>query len=144
MSVILAILALTAAPQTADAPSVAPASVGAPAAVPVAETETVRAARAWLQLHDEGRWRETWEGSTAEFRKQNSLESWAKVAETVRPPMGATISRTAISREQVPTPPSGAEIVKFRTRFANKGDATETIALVREGGEWKVQGIYID
>ena len=58
--------------------------------------------------------------------------------------MGATISRTVISRDQVPTPPSGAEVVKFRTRFANKGDATETVALVREGGEWKVAGIYID
>ena len=140
MSVILGILALTAAPQTTGAPPVAQA----PAAVPVAETETVRAARAWLQLHDEGRWRETWEGSTAEFRKQNSVESWAAVAEKVRPPMGATISRTAISRDQVPTPPGGAEVVKFRTRFANKGDATETVALVREGVEWKVQGIYID
>ena len=140
MSVILGILALTAAPQTTGAPAVPQA----PAAVPVAETETVRAARSWLQLHDEERWRETWEGSTAEFRKRNSLESWAAVAEKVRPPMGATISRTVISRDQVPTPPSGAEVVKFRTRFANKGDATETVALVREGGEWKVQGIYID
>ena len=140
MSVILGILALAAAPQSA----VAPASAQASAAAPVAETETVRAARDWLVLHDQERWQETWNGTSAEFRKANSVESWAKVAQSVRPPLGATISRTAISREQVPAPPAGVEVVKFRTRFANKADAMETIALAKEGGAWKVVGIYID
>lgn len=140
MSVILGILALVAAPQSASPP----ASAGAPAAVAIAETEAVRAARDWLQLHDEGRWRDTWNGTGAQFRRSNSLERWTEVAQSVRPPLGATISRVAISQDDVPAPPAGVQVVKFRTRFANKADALETVSLAREEGKWKVVGIYIE
>lgn len=140
MSVILGILALAAAPQSAGAP----ASAQAATTVPVAETEAVGAARDWLALHDEGRWRDTWNGTTAEFRKLNSLERWTEVAQSVRPPLGAVISRVAIAQEDVPAPPAGIEVVKFRTRFASKPDAVETVSLAREDGTWKVVGIYIE
>ncbi len=140
MSVILGILALAALPQ----PASAPASAQASAAVPVAETEAVRAARDWLQLHDEGRWRETWDQMGSQMRKANSLERWTEVAQSVRPPLGATVSRVAIARDDVPAPPAGIQVVKFRTRFANKADAVETVSLAREDGNWKVVGIYID
>lgn len=144
MSVIIGILALAAAPQPASAPASAQASAQASAEVAIAETEAVRAARDWLVLHDEGRWRETWNGSTAQFRKRNSLERWTEVAKAVRPPMGAVISRVAIAEHAVPAPPAGVQLVKFRTRFANKPDGVETVSLVREDGTWKVAGIYID
>ena len=49
-----------------------------------------------------------------------------------------------ISQEQVPAPPAGVEVVKFRTRFANKAEAVETVSLAREDGTWKVVGIYIE
>jgi DNA-binding CsgD family transcriptional regulator len=140
MSAIIAILFLAAAPQSAGAP----AAAQAPAAAPIAETEAVRAARDWLVLHDEGRWRETWNGTGAQFRKVNSVERWTEVAQSVRPPLGPTISRTAISEEDVPAPPAGVQVVKFRTRFANKPDAVETVSLAREDGAWKVVGIYIE
>ena len=74
----------------------------------------------------------------------NSVEKWTEVAEKVRPPLGAVVSRTALSQESVPAPPAGVEVVKFRTSFANKADAIETVTLVREGADWKVVGIYID
>lgn len=137
MSVILGILALAALPQTASAPD-------APSAIAPAETEVVRAARDWLALHDEGRWRENWNATSESFRKLNTLERWTEAAQKVRPPLGAVISRTLISQEDVPAPPAGVEVVKFRTSFANKANAVETISLAREGGAWKVVGIYID
>jgi DNA-binding CsgD family transcriptional regulator len=140
MSALFAILAIAAAPQSTGAP----ASAQMTALAPVAETDAVRAARAWLELHDEGRWRETWNGTGAEFRKLNSVERWSEVAQSVRPPLGATISRVAIAQESVPAPPAGVDMIKFRTRFANKGDAVETVSLAREDGAWKVVGIYID
>ena len=49
-----------------------------------------------------------------------------------------------LSQESVPTPPAGAEIVKFRSSFANKAGVTETVSLAKEAGEWKVTGIYLD
>lgn len=139
MSVILGIFAVALAPQPAAVPIAAQA-----APVPVAETEAVRAARDWLRLHDEGRWQESWNGTGAEFRRLNSLERWTEVAEAVRPPMGATISRVAVAEMDVPAPPAGVQVVKFRTRFANKADAVETVSLAREDGAWKVVGITID
>jgi DNA-binding CsgD family transcriptional regulator len=140
MSVILGIFAIALAPQSGSAPASAQVS----AAAPVAETDAVRAARAWLQLHDEGRWRETWNGTGAEFRRLNTLERWSEVAQSVRPPLGATLARVAILSEEVPAPPAGVQVVKFRTRFASKADAVETVSLAREDGAWKVVGIYID
>ncbi len=143
MSVILGILVL-AAPQSAPQSAASPASSEAPAAVAIADTEVVRAARAWLALHDEARWRESWNATAASFRELNSVERWTEVAQQVRPPLGALISRVAISQEDVPAPPAGVEVVKFRTSFANKADAVETVSLAREDGTWKVVGIYIE
>lgn len=144
MSVILGILILAAAPQSAPQSASQPASSEAPAAAPLADAEAVRAARDWLVLHDEGRWSESWAATGASFRKLNMLERWTEVAQKVRPPLGAVISRVAISQENVPAPPAGVEVVKFRTKFANKADAVETVSLAREDGVWKVVGIYID
>ena len=148
MSVLFGILAVTLAPQSAGAPASAQAPGAAPAPAPapaaVADTEAVRAARDWLTLHDEGRWRESWTTTASSFRRLNSLERWTEVAQSVRPPLGAVVARTAISQESVPAPPAGVEVVKFRTRFANKAEAIETVSLAREDGVWRVAGIYID
>lgn len=140
MSVILGILALAIVPQSASEPD----SSNASSTVPAAEAEVVSAASDWLVLHDEGRWRESWNATSESFRKQNTVERWTETAEKVRPPLGAMISRTVISQESVPAPPAGVEVVKFRTNFANKASAVETVSLVREGGTWKVAGIYIE
>lgn len=59
-------------------------------------------------------------------------------------PRGALVSRTAVGQESIPTSPAGAELIKFRTTFANKADMTKTVTLAREGGQWKVIGIYLD
>jgi hypothetical protein len=53
------------------------------------------------------------------------------------------VSRAVISQENLPAPPHGYEVVKFRTRFANKADAVETVTLDREDGGWRVVGVTI-
>ena len=140
MSVILGILALAAVPQSSSNPT----SSGAPTAVSTAEAEAERAARDWLVLSDEGRWSDGWNATSRSFRKLNTLERWTEVAQKVRVPLGAVISRTVVSQDRVPAPPTGVRVVKFRTNFANRADAVETISLAREDGTWRVVGIYID
>ena len=122
----------------------APATTDTAAPVAAVESDVVRSARDWLVLGDQGRWNDGWLATASSFRKANTAERWAEVATRVRVPMGALISRTALSQESVPAPPAGVEVVKFRTSFANKANVIETVSLAREGSAWKVVGIYLD
>ena len=144
MSFILALLASSLS-SNAVAPTVV-AAAQAPTVAPtsIAETEVIRSARDWLVLGDQGRWKDGWAATASSFRKLNTVERWAEAATKVRVPMGALISRTALSQESVPAPPAGVEVIKFRTNFANKANVIETVSLAREGSEWRVVGIYVE
>ena len=142
MSIFLGILALSLASGGAPSATISAAPSAAPTAV--IESAVVRSARDWLMLGDQGRWRDGWLATATSFRKLNTVERWAAAAEQVRVPLGALVSRTALSQESVPAPPAGVEVVKFRTSFANKADMVETVSLAREGADWKVVGIYVD
>ncbi|CCW19053.1 hypothetical protein EBBID32_34140 [Sphingobium indicum BiD32] len=140
MTLALGLLALAALPQLASAPASqtpAPASTAQNPAV-------VDAARQWLVLVDEGRWDESYRGTTTSFRQLNTAKVWADTSEKVRVPLGAALSRIFVSQENLPAPPAGYEVVKFRTRFANKVEAIETVSLDREEGGWRVAGVTIE
>jgi hypothetical protein len=93
---------------------------------------------------DQGRWDESYQLTATSFRKSNTAKVWAEASAQVRPPLGAAIARTLASQEFLPAPPHGYEVVKFRTRFANKAEAVETVTLDRENGVWRVVGVTID
>lgn len=135
MSLALALFALSPAAPQAEAPVTSPAQ---------AETPAAQSARQWLEMGDASDWKGSWAATATSFRKVNTLGLWTSVSQKVRVPLGALVSRTLISADEVPTPPKGNTIVKFRTRFANRANAVETIALVREDGIWKVVGCYIE
>ena len=40
---------------------------------------SVRSARHWLELGDQGRWRDGWLGTSSSFRQSNTAEKWAEV-----------------------------------------------------------------
>lgn len=146
MSILIGALALSL---VAEAPSPSAGSntqaSGAATAAPAGqETPVVRLARDWLELGDEGRWRDGWLATSASFREANTVERWENAARQVRPPLGALVSRILLSQESVPAPPAGVEVVKFRSTFANRADVVETVSLAREGADWKVVGIYVD
>jgi DNA-binding CsgD family transcriptional regulator len=109
-----------------------------------AETPAAQSARQWLEMGDVSDWKGSWAATGSTFRKANTLALWTSVSQKVRVPLGALMSRTLISADEVPTPPDGNTVVRFRTRFANRADAVETIALVREDGIWKVVGCYLE
>lgn len=135
LSFVLAAFAMSAGP--------AAAPVVATAAVTAAESEAVQAARHWLELGDAARWDDGYRATTAAFQVSNTSAKWTEVSLKVRQPLGALKSRVLISADDVPSQ-QGYQMVKFRSSFAAKPDATETVSLVREGGVWKVAGIYLD
>jgi DNA-binding CsgD family transcriptional regulator len=142
MTLALALLALTALPQAASKPPPPPPPPAASRATPNAEV--VDTARQWLALLDQSNWDESYRATGASFRALNTPQVWAAASETARRPLGAMISRTFLSEENLPAPPSGYEVVKFRTRFANNNAETvETVTLDREDGRWRVVGVTI-
>jgi DNA-binding CsgD family transcriptional regulator len=139
LTLTVALLALATAPDAApDRATPAAASIAVPS------SPSVEAARAWLALVDEGKWQESWEGTTSSFQKLNTVQVWQSLSKQVRGPMGATLTRTAVSEEDVPAPPAGVRVIRFKTDYANKAGVTETISLARENGAWRVAGIYVE
>jgi DNA-binding CsgD family transcriptional regulator len=137
MTLALGLLALAALPATAPPPKPAAAAVKPNA-------EIVDAARQWLALVDQNRWDESYRATGASFRKMNTAQVWADVSEKMRAQFGAAKSRTFLSEENLPAPPYGYEVVKFRASYANKPDAVETVTLEREDGVWHVVGATIE
>ena len=136
MTLALAVFLLAAPAQQPPAPTVVPYTAATTAVVEAS-------ARQWLTLLDQGRWDDSWSATGASFRKLNTRQVWAEVSDKVRAPLGAMVSRTLLSHENLPAPPAGYEVVKFRTSFAYKADAIETVTLDYEGGAWRVVGIYV-
>ncbi|MGH6651839.1 MAG: DUF4019 domain-containing protein [Sphingopyxis sp.] len=137
MSLTLALLAFSSMTGSADAPAAAPST--APA-----ESAAVGAARDWLALVDKGDWNGSWEATGQSFKALNTVETWSRVASEVQGPLGAAKSRVLLSEQEVPAPPYGYQMVKFRTDYANKPGAIETLSLIREGGAWRVVGVTIE
>jgi DNA-binding CsgD family transcriptional regulator len=138
MTLALGLLAFAAMPQLASTAPPAPvaASVTPDAAV-------VDTARQFLVLLDQGRWEESYQAFAPSFRTLNTLQVWTDVSKQVRAPLGAVISRTLVSQETVAAPPHGYEVVKFRTRFANR-ELVEVVTLKRADGAWLVVGVMVD
>jgi len=146
MSLILATLAFSSLSQNAG-PAIEVAQVEPEAETSssaLAASDVMQSARQWLALVDAYKWLDSWNATGQSFKELNTSAVWASTAESIQPALGAVLSRTASSQEAVPAPPSGYEMVKFRTSFENKPDATETLTLVREDASWKVVGYWIE
>lgn len=139
LMLILGLSALLFAANVAAPPAATP-----PATLTTSQAEAVDGARSFLALIDAGRWNDSYQLTTGSFRDLNSAQVWADVSAKVRPPLGAALARELLSVENLPAPPDGYDVVKFRTRFANRPAAVETVSLRRESGGWRVAGVTID
>ncbi|NJS14598.1 MAG: DUF4019 domain-containing protein [Sphingopyxis sp.] len=142
MGISFALLALASLGDTISFP--APARPEAAASRPAAESAAAQSALGWLDMVDAGDWDNSWQATGASFRALNSAETWARASRTVRVPLGARVSRALVSSEFVPAPPKGYHMIRFKTSFAAKADATETLTLVWEDDAWRVVGYIID
>lgn len=132
-----------------NAPASAPAAAAPPPAVQTGpgQAEAAAAATAWLALLDRSDWTGSWEAASALFKTQVSSADWATTVGQVRGPLGAVTSRTPLAAEYstaLPGAPAGEYwVIQSSTAFANMATATETVILVREGGDWKVIGYFV-
>ena len=138
MTFALGLLAFFALPQAVSSSPPPAAAAAKP------NPEVMDATRQWLALVDQNRWDDSYRVSGSAFRKLNTVQVWTDVSEKMRASLGAVMLRTFLSEENLPAPPYGYEVVKFRAHYANKPDAVETVTLEREGDAWHVVGMIID
>lgn len=136
MSIMLVALALAfAAPDAALQPDPAVAAADAPA---------IAAARDFLALTDAEDWNASWKRTGKGIHAHNSLATWTKVSQSLRARIGTPGKRELLTVDQVPAPPNGYTVIKFRTDYSRKPGAIETLSLAREGDAWRITGITID
>lgn len=128
--------------------SIALAMALAPATGPkIACGEEPTSATAWVGLLDAGRWDESWQSAGSLFRSRMPQSRWTSTIQPVREPFGTVSSRSMQSvtdATSLPGAPDGHyQVVQFKTSFANKNDATETVVLACEPSGWKVSGYFI-
>lgn len=105
------------------------------------------AAREWLLLTDPLDGAASWSAAGAKFRNASPVEGWSGALKRVRGPLGTVETRAVDSTrfaKSLPGFPDGDyAVVVFRSSFANKAVARETLTLEREGDIWRVVGYLI-
>lgn len=104
--------------------------------------------QSWLVLVDAAKWSESWKQASAAFRKAVPEETWVTGVAHVREPLGKLLHRELLSASfsrELPGAPDGQYVVsQYRTVFANKADAMETVvAQVDTDGSWRISGYYV-
>jgi tetratricopeptide (TPR) repeat protein len=113
-----------------------------------AEKQAVEAAEAWLLLVDAGKYAEGWDEAAERLKKAVSKDAFTQSAGAVRQPLGDVKSRKIESQRyltQLPgAPDSEYVVIQYKTSFANKESATETITpTLGKDKKWRVSGYYI-
>ena len=103
------------------------------------------AARGWLGLADKGDAGATYDAAGAQFRKAMTRERWGEALASERMPLGAlqrrTMANTTFRTGAAGAAPQELALVRFRTEFAMKPGARETVTLEREPDDrWRVVG----
>jgi hypothetical protein len=118
-----------------------------PVASLAASEDTGPAIRAWLALVDAGRYAESWAAAGTIFKTHISRTGWPRMVAGVRAPLGRVLSRTFIGDERsnsLPGAPDGYyDVAHFRTVFAHKATAEETVVMARQPDGWRVGGYFI-
>jgi hypothetical protein len=107
----------------------------------------VVAAKEWLALVDAKEYRKSWQEAALFFKDSVSEKQWEEMVASVRGPLGAMESRVLLGAQftnSLPGIPAGEYVViQFKTDFANKPGAIETITPMKAGGAWRVAGYFI-
>jgi len=112
------------------------------------EKAAVKAAEQWLEIVDEGKYADSWDGTAKFFQGNMTKEAWDAALQGVLPPLGKMKSRELVSSrflKRMPSAPDGEYVmIQFKTSFENKADAVETVTPQKdEKGKWHVCGYFI-
>ena len=111
-------------------------------------TAAIRAAEDFLLLLDTGQYGQSWDTAASLFQKQVPKEAWIKQISGLLPAFGAVKNRTITSAQYSTTLPGAPDgeyvVIQYRSAFANKEQAVETIPpMLDKDGQWRVSGYYL-
>jgi uncharacterized protein DUF4019 len=111
-------------------------------------TTVQSAAREWLVFADGGDAQASWAAAGKKFQGAMTVPAWAEALRKARAPLGAMTNRTSVAttfRSKFPGAPEGQyALIVFRSSFAKKAEASETVTLEHESdGKWRVIGYFI-
>lgn len=103
----------------------------------------------WLALIDAGGYGKCWDLAATPLQSSVTKASWILGMNRARLYYGKVLSRKfkeAIYATNPPGfPPGEYEILQFKVRFSNRGQATEFVSMkMQSDGEWLVAGYHID
>ena len=105
------------------------------------------AAKAWVALVDQGNFAQSWTDSSGLMQARISQADWAKAAQPVHDQLGPVVSREPAGVDMMKALPGAPDgdyaIVHFKTKFAKKAEAKETVTMMMDGGKWKSAGYFI-
>ena len=128
---------------------VAVAAIPAPALAQDPQSTLVqKVARDWLALIESQGAPASWSAAGSKFKQAMTADRWGESLQQAKDPLGALEQRTMLATSFSKTFPGGPDgeyaLVQFRTSFAKKTDASETVTLEREAdGMWRVIGYAI-
>lgn len=101
------------------------------------------AALAYLGLIDKGQYGQSWDAGSDLFHLKMPKDSWIKILEKNRQPLGNTISRNMMDKAILSVdpenlPPGQYLVLFFNTTFSNRPYGVEIVYLRNENGAWKV------
>ena len=119
-----------------------------PESNPAAEAAAVGAAEHWLGLIDSEEYGASWEESASYFKNAITKEKWEEMMTAARVPLGNLVSRSVSTKQYMTSAPGAPDgeyvMVQFKTSFANKAAAVETVTpMLDTDGIWRVSGYYI-
>lgn len=102
-----------------------------------------KAAGSWLSLIDKEQYADSWKNGSDLFRQRMTSDSWGKIMEQNRKPLGKVSSRIMMDQAIMSKDPEGLPkgdymVLFYNTAFANKPKGVEIIYLRDESGIWKV------
>jgi len=113
-----------------------------------AERAALEGANAWLILLDEGRLEATWESAAPFLRDRAPLQSWLESGRAMRGALGNRVSRKQVAVMETNTvgsaPPGNYVVVEYRSKFAQRPNAFESITMMPgDDGKWRVGGYSV-
>ena len=108
----------------------------------------IGSATAWVNLIDEGKYRESWQNASNSFKKDVTKRQWDIGLTYIRGPYGQVLSREvksfSLSDYDSNLGKHRKAIIQFQTTLENQKTVTEFLTLQLVGSTWRVSTYYLD